>query len=78
MDAGAYVSDENVQIIWGKILAGEFERPGSTPPSMRRILTELTPELARVFEKICGMKASGGIQRKKNKRFRSQQCHFAY
>lgn len=56
MDSAAYVSDESVQIIWGKILAGEFEQPGSTPPNMTRILSELTPNLAIAFNKICSMR----------------------
>lgn len=55
MDSAAFVSDEEMQLIWGKILAMEFSQPGTTPPSMRRILSEITPELAEAFCKICGM-----------------------
>ena len=56
MDSARFVSTENIQIIWGKILANEFETPGSTPPNMIRILSELTSDLARTFRKICSMK----------------------
>ena len=56
MDAAKFVSSEEMQLIWGKILAGEFEKPGSTPPNMIRILSEITPELAQAFQKICSMK----------------------
>lgn len=56
MDAAKFVSSEDMQLIWGKILAGEFERPGSTPPNMIRILSEITPELAQAFQKICSMR----------------------
>ena len=34
MDSARFVSTENIQIIWGKILANEFETPGSTPPNI--------------------------------------------
>lgn len=56
MDAAKFVSSEDMQLIWGKILAGEFENPGSTPPNMIRILSEMTPELAQAFSKTCSMK----------------------
>lgn len=55
MDAARFVSSEDVQIIWGKILAKEFEKPGSTPPNMIRVLSEMTPTLANAFTIICGM-----------------------
>ena len=56
MDSAKFVSEEEIQIIWGKILANEFEKPGTTPPNMIRILTEITPKLAMAFKKICSMK----------------------
>lgn len=56
MDSAGFVSTEEIQIIWGKILANEFENPGTTPPNMIRILSEITPDLAMVFRKICSMK----------------------
>lgn len=55
MDAGKHVSDEEMQIIWGKILAGEFENPGNTPPSVIRILSEMTTKYAKVFANICSL-----------------------
>lgn len=56
MDSARFVSSESIQIIWGKILANEFETPGATPPNMIRILSEFTPDLAKIFGKICSMK----------------------
>ena len=56
MDSAKFVSSEEMQLIWGKVLAGEFENPGSTPPNMRRILSEFTPELAQAFRTICSMR----------------------
>jgi len=55
MDSAGFVSSEEIQIIWGKILANEFDNPGSTPPNMIRILSEITPNLAIAFRKICSM-----------------------
>ena len=55
MDSAGFVSDEIVQIMWGKILGKEFENPGSTPSNMIRILSEITPVYAQAFRKICSM-----------------------
>lgn len=55
MDSAGFVSSEDVQLIWGKILGNEFEKPGSTPPNMIRILSEITSTYAQAFKKICSM-----------------------
>lgn len=57
MDAGKYVSDKEMQAIWGNILAGEFENPGNTPPSVIRILSEITTKYAKVFANVCSLQA---------------------
>ena len=56
MNSASFVSSEEVQLIWGKILANEFENPGSTPSNMIRVLSEITPNLANSFRKLCSMK----------------------
>lgn len=56
MNSAGFVSSEEMQWIWGKILANEFERPGTTPPNMIRVLSEITPDLAKAFRKICSMR----------------------
>ena len=56
MDSAGFVSSEEMQIIWGKILAEEFKNPGSTPTAMTRVLSEITPRLAKIFRLICSMK----------------------
>lgn len=56
MDAAGSVSSEEMQLIWGKILASEFEKPGITPCSIIRILSEITLECAKAFSKISSMK----------------------
>lgn len=55
MDSAKFVSDEQVQLLWGNILAKEFEQPSSTPPSVIRILSEITPRYARAFQVICNL-----------------------
>lgn len=56
MDSAAFVSDENIQLIWGKILSNEFDNPGTTPPNMIRILSEMTPTYAKAFKVLCSMR----------------------
>lgn len=56
MDAGKFVSDEETRLLWGNVLAGEFESPGSTPPSIIRILSELTKRYATIFSAICSLR----------------------
>ena len=58
MDSAGYVSSEEMQLIWGKILANEFEKAGTTPPNMIRVLSEITPNLAQVFRKLCSMRVT--------------------
>lgn len=53
MESAAYVSEAGMQTIWGKVLAGEFERPGSTPPTLIRILSEINQLYAKAFQIIC-------------------------
>lgn len=55
MDASKFVSDEDAQHIWGNILAGEFDKPGSTPPSVTRILSELRSKYAVIFSNVCSL-----------------------
>lgn len=56
MDSAGFVSEEEVQLMWGKILGNEFENPGSTPLNMIRILSEMTPQYAQAFQTICSMR----------------------
>lgn len=56
MDSAKFVSDEKLQLLWGNILAKEFESPNSTPPSVIRILSEITPVYANAFQTLCSLK----------------------
>ena len=46
------VSDERMQIIWGKILAGEVERPGMYSLRTLDVLRKMTMEDANLFQMI--------------------------
>lgn len=56
MESASFVSSEEMQLVWGKILANEFEQPGSTPRNMTRILSEFTQDYANAFRTLCSMK----------------------
>lgn len=71
MDACKHVSNEEIQAIWGNILAGEFESPTSTPPGTIRVLSELTPGYIKAFSMICSTKVHIYIADKKT---RNAEC----
>lgn len=52
-ESSGNVSDEQAQIIWAKILANEIKCVGSAPRGIFRILSEITPELATSFNRLC-------------------------
>lgn len=56
MESASYVSSEEMQLVWGKILANEFEQPGCTPRNMTRILSEFTQDYAKAFRTLCSMR----------------------
>ncbi len=49
------VSSEEMQKLWGKVLAGEVERPGSTSIKTLAILKNLDRAVATLFGKLCSM-----------------------
>lgn len=56
MDSAKFVSDEETQVLWGNVLAGAFESPTSTPPSIIRILSEMTKATGEAFSTLCSMR----------------------
>lgn len=48
-------SNTDVQLLLGKILAGEIREPGSFSPLTLQILMTLTPSVAKTFEKLCNV-----------------------
>lgn len=59
-DLAATKSNESVQRLLGKILAGEIRQPGSFSPLTLQVLSTLTPKVAQLFEKICNLSISPG------------------
>lgn len=55
IDAGKFVSDEDLQLLWGNVLAGELEHPGDTPKSVVRVLSELSKENALIFSDLTSL-----------------------
>lgn len=49
------VSSEEMQDLWGKVLAGEVERPGSTSIKTLAILKDLDKSVATLFGKLCSI-----------------------
>lgn len=49
------VSSEQIQTIWGKVLAGEVRRPGSTSLHALAILKNLDQEVASTFSRACSL-----------------------
>lgn len=47
------IGNEQMQQIWGKLLAGEVVRPGTFHPRTLRILKDMRPDDARLFETLC-------------------------
>ena len=55
MDSGKFVSDADLKLLWGNILAGELDAPGSTPKSVVGILSDLDKKYARIFADLCSL-----------------------
>ena len=55
IDYAKRVSDEAMQILWAKTLAGELEHKGSTSLKTLRTLSELDQETCRLFRRFCSM-----------------------
>ena len=49
------VSSEEMQKLWGKVLAGEVERPGSTSIKTLGVLKNLDKAVATLFGKLCSI-----------------------
>lgn len=52
-DIASRKSKEDVQIILGRILAGEVVKPGSFAPATLEVLARLDKETAQLFERLC-------------------------
>lgn len=55
------ISDEDLQIIWGKLLAGEILRPGSFSLSTLRVISELDQSIANDFSLAWSKDVGGSV-----------------
>ena len=52
------ISSEEMQFLWGEVLAGEIERPGSTSIRSLSILRNLDQRTASLFRNLCSLSVS--------------------
>lgn len=55
MDKARLVSDSDFQVIWGNILAGECNAPGSVPKGLLHVVEQMDKDLANSFMKISAL-----------------------
>jgi len=48
-------SNEDMQRYFGRVLAGEIRKPGSFSPTAIEVLARVTPDIAELFQKLCGL-----------------------
>lgn len=52
-DNAKNISDDNIQIVWGNILANEFNSPGTVPKTLIHILSVISSDEAKDFNILC-------------------------
>lgn len=52
-DHAEKVSDESMQVIWGKILSGEINKPGTYSKRLLDVLSKMSTNEAKAFRKVC-------------------------
>lgn len=57
-EAAQDISDEDMQEMWARILAGEVEKPGSTSVRTLAILRNLDQSTAKSFRRLCSLAVS--------------------
>lgn len=58
-DFAQNVSEDSVQAVWAKLLAGEIKNPGSYSVSTMRIIAESNPKIAQLFQEISKNRLDG-------------------
>lgn len=59
-DKAEKISDEEIQVVWGRVLANEANKPGSVPKSLLETLYIIDHDLANVFSKLCNYAVNDG------------------
>ena len=55
------ISDENMQELWSKILAGEISQPGSFSLRSLEVLKNMSQKEAILFRKLCALSTNNGL-----------------
>ena len=69
-DKAEHTSSDYMRTLWGRILKGELQRPGSYPRRILSILYNLTIEEAELFTKIARYSVDGVIVFPKEERYK--------
>jgi uncharacterized protein DUF2806 len=77
-DCAANVSSDDLQSIWGKVLAGEIKSPGRYSLRTLDFLKNLSQQEAETIEKISPFVVSGVIFRSKNSVLEDEGINFGY
>lgn len=59
--AAQNISDEDMQELWARVLAGEVEKPGRTSVRTLAILRNLDQSTAQLFKRLCSLAVSLGL-----------------
>ena len=54
-DEASKQNTDNMRDLFARILAGEIQRPGSYSIRLVRTLSELTPQIAKIFRRLCSI-----------------------
>ncbi|MBS0641255.1 MAG: DUF2806 domain-containing protein [Proteobacteria bacterium] len=54
-------SSEQIQHLWGRVLAGQIRSPGSFSPSTLRIMAEIDPDTAKLFQELVAQRINGEL-----------------
>ncbi len=55
LDGAGYVSEEELQVLWGRTLAGEVRRPGSVSRRTISVLKTMDQRVAVIFARFCSL-----------------------
>ncbi len=55
LDGASYVSEEELQVLWGRTLAGEVRRPGSVSRRAISVLKTMDQQVAVIFARFCSL-----------------------
>jgi hypothetical protein len=76
-EAAQDISSEQMQALWGRVLAGEVSRPGSYSLRTIETLKNLTQSEAHIVEKVLAYSFDGFILKLSDEFWRGREIHFS-